>query len=216
MASTLLRLLHWERWKFPPLRIDGLIVNRCPGVFKPGRLTRTSLLLARSMLVKEGFEVLDLGCGTGILGLLAAKRGARRVVAIDPNPKAVECTRLNSRVNRLEDRVEVRLGSLFQPLKPGEKFDLILFNPPYLPGRPRNLVEAGWLDSGSLLSKFFQEAPGRLKPEGLIQLAYSSLGVWPSSSILKEALKTGLQPLEEKHFKGFLEVFTVYTFRKAF
>ncbi|MHC1585947.1 MAG: tRNA (adenine(22)-N(1))-methyltransferase TrmK, partial [Candidatus Hecatellaceae archaeon] len=148
LAKLGLKLLH-RYWKPGVLKVQGLTIKRCPQVFIPGRLTMTSLLLAEALDVREGFEVLDVGCGSGILSLVAARR-ARRVVAVDINPKALQCTIYNAKVNGLEGKIEARLGSLFQPLKPGEKFDLIVANLPYLPGRPQSLLEAGWLDDGSL------------------------------------------------------------------
>lgn len=211
MAAITLKIIHETGWKVKPLKIEGLTIHRCSGVFRPGRLTKTSLLLAENMAVYEGFEVLDLGCGTGILSLLAAKK-ARRVVAVDSNPKAVECTKLNAEANGLKDRIDVRLGSLFSPLKPGERFNLILFNPPYLPGKPKSLLEAGWLNSGSLVLEFLRKAPKWLKPGGLCQLVYSSLGALTSQQIIETAESFGFKLVERKDFKGILETFTVYLF----
>jgi len=214
MAALALKLYHSLALNPKPLRVEGLTIHRCPGVFKPGRLTRTSLLLAEAMRVEEGFEVLDLGCGTGILSLLAAKRGARRVVAVDVNPKALECTRLNAEANGLEDRVDPRLGSLFQPLKPGESFNLILFNPPYLPGRPRSLLEAGWLDTGETILRFLREAPAWLKPEGSIQMVYSTMAALSPGRLVEEAESLGLHLHEKREFRGLLETYIVYHFKK--
>ncbi|MHC1564082.1 MAG: HemK2/MTQ2 family protein methyltransferase [Candidatus Hecatellaceae archaeon] len=186
-------------------------MRRCPGVFRPGKLTKTSLLLAENMVSCEGFDVLDVGCGTGILSLLAARK-ARRVVAVDVNPKAVECTRLNAEANGLESRVDVRLGSLFQPLKPGEAFNLILFNPPYLPGKPGSLSEAGWLDSGEVTLKFLGEASKWLKPGGLVQLVYSSLGALSARQIVEAAEASSLKLVEQKSFRSLFETFTIHVF----
>ncbi|KYH38807.1 MAG: methyltransferase [Candidatus Hecatellales archaeon B24] len=155
--------------------------------------------------------MLDLGCGTGILGLLAARK-ARRVVAVDVNPKAVECTRFNAEANGLEAKVDVRLGSLFQPLKPGEAFNLILFNPPYLPGKPRNPSEAGWLDSGETALKFLREASRWLKPGGLVQLVYSSLGALSVRQIVEAAEASKLKLVEQKAFRSLFETFTIHVF----
>ncbi len=61
---------------------------------------------------------------------------ARRVVAVDINPAAVRCAQINALLNQLEQRIEVRRGDLFAPVA-GERFDLVLFNPPFLRGAPR-------------------------------------------------------------------------------
>ncbi len=72
---------------------------------------------------------LDLGCGGGIQSMLMS-RHCERVIATDLNPRALEFTRLNARINGVAN-VETRLGSLFEPVE-GLAFDLILCNPPYV------------------------------------------------------------------------------------
>ncbi|RLI28489.1 MAG: hypothetical protein DRO46_03920, partial [Candidatus Hecatellales archaeon] len=75
-----------------------------------------SFLLAESLKVRKGERVLDLGCGSGFLGLLAAARGSS-VVAVDINPEAIRATRENAEANGLASRVEARQGDLFSPLR---------------------------------------------------------------------------------------------------
>ena len=111
-----------------------------PGVYAPRSDTA---LLAEHLPPAE--RVLELCTGTGALALTAAARGARRVVAVDRSARAVLAARLNARLNGLD--VEVRSGDLFGALRPGERFDLILANPPYLPApgvaRPDHRWDAG-------------------------------------------------------------------------
>jgi SAM-dependent methyltransferase len=85
--------------------------------------------LARLAVRKPIEAAFDLGCGAGILALLAC-RHARTVLATDINPRALEFTRLNAALNGITN-IETILGSLFDPAQ-GRKFDLILFNPPYI------------------------------------------------------------------------------------
>jgi len=73
-----------------------------------------------------GADVLDLGCGTGILAIAAVKLGARRVVAVDPSPEAVEVTRSSVRLNGVEGRVTAVHGDV--RAVEGETFDLVLAN----------------------------------------------------------------------------------------
>ena len=117
-----------------------------PGVLRPP--SDTALLggvLAAGDL--EGRAVLDLCSGTGILGLTAARLGAR-ATAVDVSRRAVVNARLNARLNRLA--LEVLRGDLFEPLG-GRRFDLIVSNPPYIPappgGAPRGAARA-W-DAGA-------------------------------------------------------------------
>ncbi len=73
-----------------------------------------------------GAKVLDLGAGTGILAIAAAKLGAGEVIAVDIDPDAVEATRRNARLNGVQDKVTCMLGDLKQVPEGG--FDLILAN----------------------------------------------------------------------------------------
>lgn len=94
-----------------------------------------TFLLAENMKVKENDVVLDMGTGCGILAVLAAEN-AKKVVAVDINPYAIKCAEKNAEINGFEEKIEFRLGDLFRPIRSNEKFDLIVFNAPYLPSEP--------------------------------------------------------------------------------
>ncbi|MGK2948203.1 MAG: methyltransferase [Acidimicrobiales bacterium] len=89
-------------------------------------------------LVAPGARVLDLGTGCGILAAAAAQAGAAEVVATDIDERAVACARRN-----LADLavVDVRHGDLFAPVA-GERFDLVVVNPPYVIGPSDDLTYA--------------------------------------------------------------------------
>ncbi|RLG90957.1 MAG: hypothetical protein DRO36_05140, partial [Candidatus Hecatellales archaeon] len=177
-------------------------------VFSP-KWTFTSVFLAENLKVNRGDTVLDLGCGVGIQAIFAAEK-ASQVLALDLNPKAAKCTKLNVRLNRLEDKVEALVGDLFQPLKK-EKFDLIVFNPPYLPGKPKNILEKAWIDSeGFLVKRFFGEASAYLKPNGKIQILYSSIAVLNSESFEKLILDNGFKIRLKTKKKLPFETLTIY------
>ncbi len=91
-------------------------------VFNP---THTTQILADSMKIKEGDMVLDLGCGVAPLAIVAAKRGAEKVYAIDIQEEACEYARYNVEINHVAERVHVMCGDLFEPVK-GKKFDVII------------------------------------------------------------------------------------------
>lgn len=130
-------------------RIDGAEALRfvvLPEVFNPV-LFRGGELLARTIATHPLFaipdlRVLDMGCGSGVVAVAAARRGAR-ATAVDINPAAVRCTRINALLNSVEDRVEARTGDLFAPVA-GERFDLIVFNPPFFRGRPKSALDHAW------------------------------------------------------------------------
>ncbi len=92
-------------------------------------LNPPALLLARLTVRRRVRTVLDLGCGGGVQALLAA-RHADRVVGADLNPRAVAFARFNARLNGVTN-VDFRVGDLFDPVR-GERFDLVVCNPPYV------------------------------------------------------------------------------------
>ena len=101
----------------------------------------SSIDLAKLLDVKPGESVLDLGCGSGILSIAAAKLGARRVVATDLDPCSLRATAANAAKNGVAERIEIRAGSWYEALGNGgdfvggaEKFDVILATPPQTPG----------------------------------------------------------------------------------
>src|SRR5205823_1604642 len=104
-------------------------------------------------------RALDMGTGSGIGAVFAARAGYR-VVGVDLNPEAVRCARINALMNRLEDRLEAREGDLFAPVA-GERFDLILFNPPFFRGEPRDALDMAWR-SVDVLERFAEGLPSAL------------------------------------------------------
>ncbi len=136
-------------------------------VYKPSDDT---FLLADCIPERVRSRALDLGTGCGILAVLAALRGAKHVIGVDINPHAMVCLLENARAHGVLDRVEFRLGDLFQPLRRGESFDLVLFNPPYLPvewsGRLEDAAWAGGERGRRLIDPFISEVGRWLKPGG--------------------------------------------------
>jgi release factor glutamine methyltransferase len=150
-----------------------------PGVLKP---PTDSLLLAdqlRQEAFKQDARVLDLCSGSGILAIVAAQRGASRVTAVDISRRAVLATRLNAKLNGVQ--VSAVRGDLFYAV-PGQRFDLIASNPPYLPSASAELPEGGahraW-DAGprgrAFLDRICAEAERHLRPGGVLLLVHSSL-----------------------------------------
>jgi ribosomal protein L11 methyltransferase len=141
-----------EAWKehFPVLRVgrrltirptwrehepadDELVINLDPGMaFGTGLHPTTRLCLAALEDLAadgglEGAHVLDVGSGSGILGIAAALLGAAEVTAVDTDPIAVEMTAKNAELNGLADRVVARQGSV--PLAEGtQQFELVVAN----------------------------------------------------------------------------------------
>lgn len=155
--------------------VDGVPLVVMPQVFNPV-LLRSGAIMARAigrLPLKAGASVLDLGTGSGIGAVFAARRGAS-VVAVDINPEAVRCARINALLNKAEDRIDVRLGDLFEPVE-GLRFDLVLFNPPYYRGVPRDNLDRAW--RGQDVFERFAAGLGRmLAPGGHALLILSTDG----------------------------------------
>jgi HemK-related putative methylase len=156
--------------------VDGVPLIVLPEVFNPV-VFRTGALLGRTIAASPaatpGSRALDLGTGSGVGAVFAARRG-HQVVAVDVNPEAVRCVRLNALLNGLEDRIEARRGDLFAPVA-GETFDLILFNPPFFRGAPRNALDHAWRGT-DVLERFAAGLPAALAPGGTLLLLLSTDG----------------------------------------
>jgi release factor glutamine methyltransferase len=128
--------------------------------------------------VTEGSDVLDMCTGSGLLAVTAAMRGAR-ATAVDVSRRALLSARLNARMNGT--RVRTRRGWLFEAV-PGERFDTIVSNPPYLPAAtdalPANGPERAWeagRDGRALLDPICEQVGSFLRPGGSVLLVHSSV-----------------------------------------
>lgn len=158
--------------------LPRLRVAAPPGVWPPHR---DAWLLARAA-VERGFatgaDVLDVFTGSGALAVASARAGARSVTAIDISRRALATVRLNAWRHRVQ--VRTLRGDLLAPVN-GASFDLIVANPPYIPGDPtlpsRGLSRAweGGFDGRLLIDRLCREAPARLRPAGRLLIVHSSI-----------------------------------------
>ncbi len=133
-----------------------------------------SKLLAKTIekMDIKGANVLEIGCGCGFLSILMAKRGAS-VTAVDINKDAVEITKANTETNKTA--INAFESDLFSAIR--GRFDLIIFNPPYLPTDEgeNDKTCAGGKSGREVIEKFATEVKNYLKPHGLVLLVISSL-----------------------------------------
>lgn len=155
-------LLVAPSWEPLPADAPRAVVRLDPGMaFGTGRHESTRLCLqALAEAEMVGKTVFDLGCGSGILAIAAAKLGAARCLAVDIDPKTIPVAEANARLNGVSDRVETRQGSAAEI---DERFDLLLMNilaPTIIQEMPRldRLLKRG---GQAVFSGFTaEEAPG--------------------------------------------------------
>ncbi len=126
------------------------------GVFSQRRLDPGTQLLAENMsLPEEGF-VLDIGCGYGPLGIIAAKLNPKLEVLLTDNyPNALRLAKMNGEQNQVKN-VRFKLGSIYAPVE-SRKFNLIVTNPP---------LSAGF----SVVSEIIRNAPQHLELNGALEV----------------------------------------------
>jgi release factor glutamine methyltransferase len=174
---------------------DDLVFQVFKDVYEPAEDT---FLIADSLaqIVRDDDTLLDIGTGCGMVAIIAAKK-AKHVIATDVNPHAVNCARLNAKINGVASKVDVRLGDLFHPIGKTERFDVVVFNAPYLPSSPneqRTWIGRAWAGGSTgrqLIDRFIMEAPYYLKRKGKILLVQSSLA--NVDETLKRFLGAGLE-----------------------
>ena len=139
-----------------------------------------SFFFAENLAVETGAQVLEIGTGCGLLSVVAARK-AGTVVASDVNPHAVRCAMANATLNKVHGKIAFLQGDLFNPLSETSKFDLIIFNSPYLPveeSEANSWLSRAWAGGPTgrkIIDRFILEAPKYLKQSGRILLMQSTL-----------------------------------------
>jgi SAM-dependent methyltransferase len=200
---ALLGLIGAHEWRSKGIEIAALGGRIHPhyGVFAPIRSEYVDLIAAAPLpaLTSSLSVALDIGTGTGVLAAVLARRGIRRVVATDQDPRALACARENLERLGLLERVEVLEADLF----PAGRAALVVCNPPWIPARPSSPIERGIYDSGSqMLRGFLGALPAHLEPAGEGWLILSDLaehlGLRPRSQLLAAFDAAGLKVLERR------------------
>jgi len=153
------------------IHYKNTVIKTTPSVYEP---SEDSFLLAEAALseVKGSESILEVGCGSGIISAVVKASTGARIAGIDINPYAAACTK--------ENGVDAIVGDLLSCIK--GKFDVIIFNPPYLPTAKEESTEEwinvaldGGLDGRRIISRFLEDAGAHLVENGRILMLVSSL-----------------------------------------
>jgi len=163
-----------------------------PPVFSANRVDPGTKLLLEVAEVEPNSLILDVGCGYGVIGITLAKAIPNiRVYMVDINKKAVELSKINAKLNGVQDRVIVLHGDLYEPVKDME-FNVIISNPPFTAGF--NVVE-----------KLIKDSINYLKEQGSIQLVVRK-GVEKVKNLLLETYGNVNLLASKKGYKVFKSI----------
>lgn len=193
-----------------PAHFGGLQFQTDPEVLHPIYFRSTRVMIDRiRTLDLTGKAFLDMGSGSGAIGIFAAARGAR-VTACDVNPKAVDLTRANFALNGVKG--EVFESDLFQALG-GRAFDLIGFNIPFYEGVPRTPFEAALFGGPGLatVAAFARGCREALAPHGQLLVVFSEQA--DRDKILSLFAEAGWAVADETVARRLWERFHLLTFR---
>ncbi len=138
-----------------------------------------TFLLAENLEIKEGQSVLEIGTGSGLVSMYASLL-TDDVTATDINYNALELAEKNFKLNNI-NTIKLEFGDLFEPVK-DRKFDVILFNTPYLPTDSDDIINDdlnyafdGGLDGRKVIDRFINQVSNHLNDKGIVQIIQSSL-----------------------------------------
>ena len=156
--------------------MPDFIINTDENVYVPAE---DSYLLADNLEIENGQSVLEIGTGSGVVAMYAS-RLTDKITVTDINFDACQLAEKNFAENGIEN-IEVLFGNLFEPVK-DRKFDVILFNTPYLPTDDSDVIEDtinyafdGGLNGRKVIDLFLDEVGNHLNDGGIVQMIQSSL-----------------------------------------
>ena len=172
--TELLGLISAFEWRKTGIAIQGLDtpIHAHYGVFAPTRAEYLELIREAALPHANSKTAFDLGTGTGVLAALLVKKGITHVIATDTSPRALACARQNIDSLGLTQQITLQQVDLY----PTGRADLVVCNPPWLPGRPASPLEHAIYDQDQhMLSGFLQGLAEHLNPKGQGWLILSDL-----------------------------------------
>jgi release factor glutamine methyltransferase len=132
--------------------------------------------LAKCMDIQAGEKVLEIGTGAGALSILAAEKAAT-VTANDISELAVACAKQNIENHQRQHKINLHQGDLFELIPTTEKFSVVVFNLPFMEGKPKTPLELAMYDEGyRTMSRFMQNVRKYLSKDGRVLIAFSTAG----------------------------------------
>jgi len=180
-------LTQWEKHQHETHEVDfdvsgekeilkGFIVGK--GVWDP--FLASGMYHARYLFYNNHLffekKVMEIGCGTGLMDIVMAKYGAKKVIASDISPLACQNTIDNAKKFGFEEKIKVIQGDLFENIN--EKVDLIIWNIPFFPGYPpkEDTISNSMIMPPGLFERFLKDAKEYLNPNGIIMVPSFNLG----------------------------------------
>lgn len=165
-----------------------------------------SFFFEDNIILKNGEVALDITTGVGFHAIMMADR-ANKVVGVDITPESVGCARINVLLNKVEDIVEIRLGNLFEAVKPDEKFDLIVASPPQMPappGKERNdwfgIANSSGRDGRKILNRIINNVKKFLQKNGRLQIIHPWYSNIPKSIEILKSFGFEVEINNERYF----------------
>ncbi|TKJ17574.1 hypothetical protein CEE44_03505 [Candidatus Woesearchaeota archaeon B3_Woes] len=171
--SNVIRKLKFIR-KLKVHKVLGKKIIIFPKVFDPDYFDSQLLAKTINKINLNVKDALELGTGCGIQSFFIAKK-AERITTTDINSFALENAKLNFELYNLHDKIEIVKSDLFSNIT--NKYDLIVFNPPFFSIKPKDLLEKTVTSyNNSVLKRFFRDVPQFLKDNGKIIIIFSDIG----------------------------------------
>lgn len=162
--------------------------------------SKVSYLMAKNLIINKNDKVLDIGTGIGIFAIISSKLGAEKVFAIDISFKSLRNAKENITLNKVSN-IELIHGSIYDPFKKKESFDLIISNPPMTPSpKPVSIYTWGGFNGRKILDKVIKNAENYLRKNGRLIVPTISVCDIEKTKSMIESLNFSLRIIAEDLF----------------